>query len=138
MPQSTTDIIEHAMPQPRNRIPKEEWRRLASVLLARKDAFTYAQIAEDMGPPMTRRMVNTRVNVLSNDHGIVSTMVKRVRRGSVETYRLTGRGDVVCRALAAGHPVPARPVEPPPLLTKSETDYYAWREKMVGKKPELV
>jgi len=64
-----------------------------------------------MGADMTRRMVNTRVNGLSKEHGTVSAMVARTKRGAAETYRLTGRGAVVCKAIAEGRPVPPRPVE---------------------------
>ena len=99
------------MPQPRNHIPREEWRRLAQVLRARQAAYTYAEIADDMGADMTRRMVNTRVNGLSKEHGTVSAMVARTKRGAAETYRLTPRGVVVCKAIAEGRPVPPRPVE---------------------------
>jgi len=113
------------MPQPRNHIPREEWRRIAQVLLARKDAFTYAEVAEDMG--VTRRMVNTRVSILSKQHGTMSALVARTKRGATETYRLTGRGAVVCRALAAGRAVTPRPVEPPRALSKWEADYRALR-----------
>ena len=126
------------MRQPRNRIPQEEWRRLAQVLLARKDAFTYAEVAEDMGSPMSRRMVNTRVNVLSNEHGTVSTMVARTKRGATETYRLTGRGAVVCRALAAGRPITPRPVVPPRALSKWEADYRALRATITMPDPLLT
>jgi|GEM_PF-5511011 len=109
MPQSTTTLIADAMPQPRNRIAPWSWRRLAQVLRARKDGYTYAQIAADMGGGMTGRMVNTRVNVLSKEHGTVSAMVARTKRGATKTYRLTPRGVTVCAALSAGRPVPLRP-----------------------------
>lgn len=126
MPESTT-LIADAMPQPHNRIAAHEWRRLAQVLRARKDGYTYTQIADDMGAGMTRRKVNTRVNVLSKEHGTVSAMVARTKRGATETYRLTPRGVTVCAALSAGRPIPPRPVPQPAVLSRRERDWTAFR-----------
>lgn len=126
------------MPQFRNRIAAEEWRRLAQVLRARKDGYTYAQIADDMGGGMTRRMVNTRVNVLSKEHGTVSAMVARTKRGATETYRLTPRGVAVCAALSAGRPVPSRPVPPPVVLSRRERDWSVFRASLGLPKTAMV
>ena len=57
-------LTKHAIPQ-HNRIHPNEWRAFAEALLGHKAAYTYAGIVDHMGAEMTRRMVNTRVNILS-------------------------------------------------------------------------
>ena len=59
MPRSKNAIPQH------NRIHPHEWRAFAEALLGHKNAYTYAGIVDHMGAEMTRRMVNTRVNILS-------------------------------------------------------------------------